>query len=330
LRTGRKSQFKGNEKLAGNTAHDDDALQFLREAFAGISTLNQFLVVMASHAEWHEGSLAQQREQFDRFGTIFAEHAGTNRGDLVSIGGVACELHAPASAGDDRVILYFHGGAYISGSTRSHSHLTSSLAAASGLKTISVEYRLAPEHPHPAALEDALSVYRHVVSDNPSARIALIGDSAGGGLATCMALEAARNSLPSPGCLVLFSPWLDLACTSPSCTEKAAEDVILNREILLQAGQDYGGGLALGDAKISPINDDLSYLPPLLVHVAGRDLLYDEQLRIVERGQETGQIAESQIWPDMVHGWQFMYPYVEEGRDSIQLAAQFIQKYLSE
>ena len=201
-----------------------------------------------------------------------------------------------------RAVLYCHGGGYTSGSLDYARVLASRLAKASGCGVLAFEYRLAPEHPHPAALEDALSAWDHLMRLGFGARdVALAGDSAGGNLALCLTAALRDAGRQTPGRLVLYSPWTDMSCSSASYERHADDDPILTREYLESVRAAYAPRGGWQDPAFSPLFADLRGFPPVLIQVGGHEILADDSARLKQRLDEAGVPCVLQCWPQMWH-----------------------------
>ena len=214
---------------------------------------------------------------------------------------------APGGAGTldtDVTLLYFHGGAYIFGSTRTHAELIARLALATPARTLAPEYRLAPEHPFPAAIEDAVSVYRTLLASGADPkRIVVAGDSAGGGLTLALLQKLREAGDPLPAGAALLCPWVDLTAKGGSLTDNAAFDWS-NEEIGERWIEAYLDGHDRRDPLASPVFADLGGLPPLLVQVGGAELLHDQAMTLAAHAKEAGVDVRLVVEPDMVHDWQ--------------------------
>lgn len=251
------------------------------------------------------------------------------RCEPVSAAGVRCEWIAAPNAHEDRTLLYLHGGWYVIGSIDTHRGHVARLSQASGARALSVDYRLAPEHPFPAGLEDAQAVYRWLLEQGcDPARTAIAGDSAGGGLsvATLVALRDAAVPLPAAG--VLLSPWLDLEGTGESATTRAAEDPMIELSSLRDMAKRYLAGADPRTPLASPLYADLSGLPPLLIQVGTAEILLDDATRLAERAQAAGVEVELEAWEDMIHVWQALAPLVPEASEAVQRIGDWLGKRL--
>lgn len=223
----------------------------------------------------------------------------------VSMGDVAGLRLTPSGARPDQAVLFLHGGAYVLGGPGSHAKLAAHIAHASRSTTYLVDYRLAPEHRYPAALDDALAAYRWLLAQTPAPRrIVLAGDSAGGGLALATAMALRDRQLPAPAALVLISPWTDLTLGGPSHASKAAVDPILRAAWLRAAATHYAGARALDDPLLSPAFGQLAGLPPMLIQVGSEEILLSDAERLAEGVTRSGGHAQLQRYDGLWHDFQ--------------------------
>lgn len=247
----------------------------------------------------------------------------------VTAGQVACEwVHGPFNQGGHAVV-YLHGGGYVFGSAATFRELIGRLSIAAGMWVLAPDYRLAPEHPFPAAVEDALAAYRWLLGAGglEPERIVISGDSAGGGLAlaTLLALRDAGERLPAAA--VLLSPWIDLTCSGNSYTSRAESDPLFTRKQVVALAAQYLAGADPTSVLASPIYADLKGLPPLLVHVGSDEVLLDDATRLAERAKAAGVDVDLKIWDGMWHEFQrFAGRGVIEAEESIDLIGAFIKE----
>ena len=228
-----------------------------------------------------------------------------------------------------RVILYLHGGAYLAGSIRTHRHLAAYLAGAAGVRAVVPDYRLAPEHPFPAALDDALCVYRHLLeSGYPARNIALAGDSAGGGLVFALLLKAAGQGLPGPACVVAFSPWTDLTMTRPSLRRNARRDMMLPLRRFREVVSHYLQGAMTTDPLASPVYGDYEAPPPALITASKAEILRDDAVAMADRLREAGGDVALELWKDMPNAWPLFVGLVSEAGITVDRAGRFIARHL--
>jgi acetyl esterase/lipase len=250
--------------------------------------------------------------------------------EQVDAGGVPSELLTAEGATRDRVVVHFHGGAYIAGGLGSHRGFAAKLSAATGGSVLLVDYRLAPEAPFPAALDDAMAAYRWVIGEGlgvqPEA-VVVSGDSAGGGLTAALLPVVRDESLPLPGGAVLLSPWTDLACSGASHATEGDRDPFCSTGMLAQAAAAYAGDVALTDPRISPLYADLSGLPPMLVHVGDAEVLRDDSVQLAARAKRAGTPVELYVGPNMVHVWHLFADVAPEATRDFATVAAWIKAH---
>ncbi len=246
--------------------------------------------------------------------------------DSVNVNGIpGAWVNAPDSQ-TEGAILYFHGGAYYSGSIITHREFSARIVKATGLRLLLGDYRLAPEHPYPAAVKDATRAYRWLLSQGfDPAKIIVAGDSAGGGLALALllALRAAGENLPAGA--FCFSPWTDLTMSGESVARNAEVELMCKPEFLRQSARMYTQGYDLRTPLISPVFADLSGLPPLLIIVGTEETLLDDSTRLAARAQEAGVEVSLEIWPDMFHIFPIV-GYMPEAKKALEKAGQFVHQ----
>lgn len=240
------------------------------------------------------------------------------------IAGIECEWLVPEGCDDAPVLFYLHGGAYLCGSARTHRRMVSFIARDSGMRAVLPEYRLAPEHRFPAALDDALAVYRSLVGESDGRMIAIGGDSAGGGLAmaTLLALRDAGCALPAAA--ALLSPWLDLAGTGESMQTNAHNDPWFDAEDMPAIVEKYCSPYDVRNPLVSPVYGDPSGLPPVLIQVGDLEILLSDATRMADRISDAGGRVVLQVWPGMWHVWQYFVGQMPESRRAIEQIGQFL------
>jgi monoterpene epsilon-lactone hydrolase len=272
---------------------------------------------------------AERRERIDTVASAYG-FAGDISFEPARIG--ACDAEWSLAPGSDpgRVLLYFHGGGYCSGSIRSHRSMVSETGRAARVRTLALAYRLAPEHPFPAALDDAVAAVEHLLGMGIAAnRIAIGGDSAGGGLALATLLRLRDAGRPLPACAWLVSPWVDLEMTGASIDTKDADDPLIHRAYLEELASAYCGSESPRNPLISPVHADLGGLPPTIVQVGSAETLLDDAVAAVERLGEADVAATLEIWPRMIHAWPLWSARLTAGREAITSAGAYIDKRLA-
>ena len=246
------------------------------------------------------------------------------------VGGRPAEWVAAPGASDARALLYLHGGGYCVGSINTHRHLAADLSRAAGLRVLVLDYRLAPEHPFPAAVDDAVAAYRFLLDSGLDRRaLAIAGDSAGGGLTAATLLALRDADLPLPAAAALLSPWLDLTQSGESMESRAAVDPMVQRASLQRMADAYLNGADARTPLASPLFADLRHLPPLLIHVGTAETLLDDSRRFAERATSAGVDATLEVWDDMVHVWHAFGFVLPEARDANARIADFFRRHLS-
>lgn len=222
-----------------------------------------------------------------------------------------------------RVILYCHGGGYTSGGLGFSKVLASKLTRATGLDVLAFDYRLAPEHPYPAAVEDAQAAWDHLMRLGFGARdVVLAGDSAGGNMALVLCLRLRAEGRMLPGALLLMSPWTDMTCSGESLTERADIDPVLTPEYIYAVREAYAGGLDPAQPELSPLLADLAGFPPTLIQVGTHEILFSDAERLAERMNAAGTECRLEVWEGMWHDFQ-MYPS-KSAAQAMQNAAHFL------
>jgi monoterpene epsilon-lactone hydrolase len=245
--------------------------------------------------------------------------------EKVSASGVNAEWISAPGASADRVILYLHGGGYVVGSINTHRAMVSRIARASNARALAIDYRLAPEHPFPAAVEDTIAAYRWLLAQGyKPGRIVIAGDSAGGGLAIVALLAIRDARLPMPACAVPISPWTDLEGTGESVRTRAAKDVMVTQENLAHSAKQYYGTHDPKDPLVSPVHANFRGLPPMLIHVGDAEILLDDATRVAASAKAAGVDVELEVWDDMPHVWHVFAKLLPEGQQAIDKIGKFI------
>lgn len=238
--------------------------------------------------------------------------------EAVTLGGVPGQLSRPEGAVKDRALLYFHGGGYVIGSPDTHKGLVSCLSDALKAEAWSMDYRMGPEAPFPAGVDDAVAAYKALLETHAPENILIGGDSAGGGLTLASAMKARDSGLPMPAGLIPISPWANLNQIGPSYDVKADADPMVSREGLGWFVDHYlGPGGDADDPYASPAYGDFTGLPPMLIQVGADEVLLSDSLAVAERAGMADVAVTLEIWPNMIHVFQAFYPFLQESRDAI-------------
>jgi monoterpene epsilon-lactone hydrolase len=273
-------------------------------------------------------SFPERRQRLDAIGST-SPLAGDIGLEPIDANGVAAEWSLAPGSDPSKVLLFFHGGGYCSGSIVSHRGMVTETGRAAQARTLAVGYRLAPEHPFPAAIEDARSAYRFLLDQGVApSKIAIGGDSAGGGLTLALMTSVRDGREPLPACAWLVSPWVDLRMTGASLAEKAAIDPLISKPYLEELASAYLAGADPANPLVSPLNADLAGLPPLLVQVGSAETLLDDAVRIARRAGAADVRVNLEIWPHMIHAWHLWAAQLEAGRRAIASAGAFIRAHL--
>ncbi len=240
------------------------------------------------------------------------------------------EWQIPQGADERRCILYCHGGGYSFCSPTTHRPMTAALAKQSGYRVFSLDYRLSPEHPFPAPIEDAVNCYQWLREQGvQAADIVLAGDSAGGGLCMALLLKLKEMGEPLPSGAVLLSPWTDLAATGESVSKNESSCAMFYAESIAAGGAVYLAGESSRHPLASPLYGDLSGMPPLWITVSDNEVLRDDSIRLAERVEQLGGEVELSVWKKQPHVWPTFYPLLPEAKVSVGLMADFVKRRLA-
>tara|TARA_R110002020_G_scaffold47707_24_gene135887 strand:+ start:3440 stop:4345 length:906 start_codon:yes stop_codon:yes gene_type:complete len=247
--------------------------------------------------------------------------------EAATVGGVPGWWVRPENSSSEAVLLYFHGGAFVVGSAATHRFLVSHIVKAANTAAFVAEYRLAPEHPFPAAYDDAWNAYAGL-NQLGYKRIALVGDSAGGGLAFALARRAVDQGL-RPVAAVAISPWVDLSLQSPSMDNRAEADPLSTKAALITAAAAYLGATPPEDPRVSPIYGDLTDLPPIRIHVGEDDVFLDDTVRYAQAMEAAGGQIEAHIWDGMIHVFLSNVTTLRSAPEAIDDIGAFLTEHLS-
>jgi monoterpene epsilon-lactone hydrolase len=243
----------------------------------------------------------------------------------VEAGGVPAEWIIPPNAASDRVILYLHGGGYVMGSINTHRAMIARIARAANARALALAYRLAPEHPFPAALDDCVAAYKWLLAQGyKPGKITIGGDSAGGGLALATLLAIRDGGTPQPAAGILISPWNDLEGTGDSIKTRAERDPSVDQPGLSRMARMYAGNADPKNPLLSPIHANFRGLPPLLIQVGDAEVLLDDSTRVAERARAAGVKVDLEVWDDMVHVWHVFAKILPEGQQAIDKIGAYV------
>ena len=272
------------------------------------------------------GDVTEQRVVFHEMMAAVPppEDVSAEQGEL---GGVPVVTVRTPGVDPSVAVLYFHGGAYALGSAADSVGLAADVARRVGARAISVDYRLAPEHPFPAAVDDAVAAYRGLLEEGtPSARIAFVGESAGGGLVAAALVAIEETGLPQPAGAAVFSPWVDLTVSGASATTRADLDPALTPAALRTRARDYLGDRDPATPLASPVYADLGGLPPLLIQVGSHEILLDDAVRLAARAAEHDVAVELQVWPKVPHVFQGFAAMLDDADRALLASAAFLRR----
>lgn len=266
--------------------------------------------------------ITELRAAFDAMGAPMPDDVTVEELDCA---GARCFRIMPQGADATRIIAYFHGGGYVIGSLTSHGGMVAELAKAAGCPVLFVDYRLAPEHPHPASIEDTLAAYRWLLDAGylPE-KIAFAGDSAGGALTLATAQAARDARLPQPAALAPISPWADLTSSGESHKSRAELDPMIGPEIIANLSSAYLGAQDAAQPSASPVFGDYAGLAPMLIQVGEREVLFSDADMVRKKAEAAGVEVTFEEWKDMIHVWHLFYPMLSEGREAIARVGAYL------
>ncbi len=269
--------------------------------------------------------IAEMRRNIDQRGKEYGVAADVTV-QPVDANGVRAEWTSTPDADAASAILYLHGGGYVIGSLDSHRHVAAEAGRAAEVRTLALDYRLAPEYPFPAPVEDTLAAYRYLLTNGikPN-RIALAGDSAGGGLVVGALLAIREAGLPLPACGWCISPWVDMEALGGSFVDRAMTDPTVQKATIEMMAQWYLGGADPRHPHAAPLYGDLRGLPPLLIQVGAAETLLDDSISLARRAGIADVVVDLQIWPEMIHVWHLYFPVLAAGRRAIAAGGSFVR-----
>jgi acetyl esterase/lipase len=266
----------------------------------------------------------ERRAQAEKFAAAFVKPPDIEF-DAAELAGVPVEWIIPARAHPSRIFFHLHGGGYVLGNPAGSRNFTSLFARLAQCRVVSVDYRLAPEQPFPAAVEDSVRAYGALLAQGHDSRtLAIGGESAGGGLAVATLVEARRKGLAMPAALTAISPWTDMRCVASSFDAKADVDPLLTRRSLKEMADAYLGGADPRDARASPALADLSGLPPLLIHSGSDEVLLDDSIALLDAAAAARVEAQLVVWAGMIHVWHMFHAMLPQGVEAMNALASFV------
>jgi acetyl esterase/lipase len=268
-------------------------------------------------------SLAQRRAGMEKVAFRVADDIGV---EAVTVAGRSAEWLRAPGAQAERAILYLHGGGYVMGSPNTHRSLGGEVSRAAQAGVLMLDYRLGPEEPFPAAVEDGVAAYQWLLEHGFTPKnLAIAGDSAGGGLAAATLVSARDHKLALPAAAVCISPWSDMTCSNESYQTRAEADPMIGPDIGKMVDL-YLQGKDVKDPYASPNFADLRSLPPLLIHVGRDEVLLDDAIKLDQKARADGVDSTLEIWEDMIHVWHAFHPMLPEGRDGIVRVGEFLRE----
>ncbi|MFN4089117.1 MAG: alpha/beta hydrolase [Alphaproteobacteria bacterium] len=287
--------------------------------------LSALIQIMRERGRPDQPTVPDMRARYELLGEKFPAPADA-RVETVSAGGCPAEIVSAPGVAGDRWIVYLHGGGYVIGSCATHRNLAYALSRAGDAQVLLLDYRLAPEHPFPAAVEDAVGAYRWLLQRGARPeRTAIAGDSAGGGLTVSALVVLQDDGDPLPAAGVCISPWTDMAGTGVTMRTKAEVDPVIWPGVIRWFADLYLAGADDDSPLASPLHADLAGLPPLLIQVGTAECLLDDAVRLAEKARAAGGEAVLEPADDMIHVWHMFAPILSEGRDAIERAGSFVK-----
>jgi acetyl esterase/lipase len=273
-----------------------------------------------------QANVASVRRRLEVFGYMVPNPPRDTQVSRVDLDGVPAIQVATPKSRPDRHLLYLHGGGHMSGSPGLYRDFIWRLADATGARVTILDHRLAPEHPFPAALDDALTAYRRLLSDGADPRrMAIAGESSGGGLTLSTLMRARDEGVPLPAAAIVLSPWTDLALTGTSLQTNARADPMIRSDEAPRLAALYLAGADPRMPYASPLYGDPSDLPPTLIQVGSDEVLLDDSVRMAERLRAAGRHVEIEIWPRMPHTWQLWARVIPEASAAIARIGAFVE-----
>ncbi|MEN3308473.1 MAG: epsilon-lactone hydrolase [Micromonosporaceae bacterium] len=280
-------------------------------------------LLQALEADAWPDDIVEGRHFYDAWGTPVAPDVEVRQRD---VGGVPAFVLTPPDVDESRIGVYVHGGGYVYGSQMSHGSLAAEVARAARCPMLHLQYRRAPEHRYPAALEDAVSAYAALLADGwPPGAVVVVGDSAGGGLVLATLMAARDRNLPVPAAAACISPWVDLAGTGETFRTKEAVDPLITRRVVSMVADSYLAGVSPSTPYASPLYGDLHGFPPVLIQVGDREMLLSDAERFAAKMADAGSPVTLEVWPGMVHVWHLHHARLAKARQALARLGRFLR-----
>lgn len=268
----------------------------------------------------------ERRVQAEKFAAAFVKPPDIEI-EAGELDGVPVEWITPTDGHAARILFHLHGGGYVLGDPAGSRGFTSRFAQLARCRVVSIDYRLAPEHPFPAAVNDSVRAFRALLAQgHRSADIAIGGESAGGGLAVATLVAARRQNLAMPASLIAVSPWTDMRCEAESFRRKAGVDPLLTQRSLKEMAEAYLGGADPRNDRASPALADLSGLPPMLIHAGSDEVLLDDALALLDAASRSQIEAQLFVWAGMIHVWHMFHAMLPQGAEALRALVAFVQE----
>lgn len=288
--------------------------------------IKQVVEMLAAAPRDENATVEERRAGMEASVGAFPVPEGT-KVDKVEVDGVPSEWVVAPNARDDHAVLYLHGGGYVIGSPATHRAMAAKLSDAAKAKILVIDYRMAPEVPFPGAVEDGVKAYRWLLSQGYAPeKLAISGDSAGGGLSVATLVSLRDGGVPLPKTAALLSPWTDLTGESETMTTRADVDPMVQKDMLLQMAGLYLNGADAKTPLASPLFADLRGLPPLLIQVGDHETLLDDSRSLDTRAREAGIDTTLEVWDEMIHVWQLFYQMVPEGAQALERIGEYLNQ----
>ncbi len=292
-----------------------------------VAQLDSLINLLRSRPVPEKPDVNDSRARYEKMAVLLGG-APDAKVEKINAGGVAAEWVGAPGFDPDRALLYLHGGGYAIGSLNTHRRMAYDISAACGVRVLVIDYRLAPEHPFPAAVDDAATAWRWLLQQGlKPGRLAIAGDSAGGGLTIATLVNLRDQKLALPACAVAVSPWVDLEGVGTSMTARSAMDPMVQKAGLSWMAGMYLAGKDPKTPLAAPLHADLKGLPPVLVQVGSAETLLDDAMRIAEKLHNSGVEVRLSVWPNQLHVFPFFAPILSEGRDGCIEIGNYIRSH---